>query len=171
MIDPTPLQNKTIRRHGEHTWENRSKQHIGKEKYNFGNNKIKTVWANCPRNMYSGRYEHVENAEPFMPKAKYSHPQSIQILCYHWFDHRGRKWTIFEMGAIHKIAATLGDSPCARPLRGNFSSQSSLLHLAKHSFLGFLFLLRAKKHHANQNLFGSTTPSRHNADFCFHWAK
>ena len=75
------------------------------------------------------------------------------------------------MGAIHKMAATLGDSPSARPLRGNFSSQRSLPHLAKHSFLGFLFLLGAKKHHANQNLFGSTPPSRHNAEFCFHWAK
>ena len=56
------------------------------------------------------------------------------------------------MGAIHKMAATLGDSP----LRGNFSSQRSLPHLAKHFFLGFLFLLRAKKPHTNENLSGST---------------
>ena len=71
------------------------------------------------------------------------------------------------MGAIHKMAATLGDSPSARPLRGNFSSLRCLPHLAKYFFLGFLFLLRAEKNH----LFGSTHPSRHNADFCFHWAK
>ena len=75
------------------------------------------------------------------------------------------------MGAIHKMAATLGDSPAARALRGNFSSQRSLPHLAKHFSLGFLFLLRAKKPHTNENLSGSTPPSRHNADFCFHRAK
>ena len=75
------------------------------------------------------------------------------------------------MGAIHKIAATLGDSPIARALRGNFSSQRSLPHLAKHFSLCFLFLLRAKKPHANENLSGSTPPSRHNADYCFHMAK
>ena len=75
------------------------------------------------------------------------------------------------MGAIHKMAATLGDSPTARALRGNFSALRSLPHLAKHFFLGFLFILRAKKHHTNENLFGSDTPSRHNADFCFHRAK
>ena len=69
------------------------------------------------------------------------------------------------MGAIHKMAATLGDSPTARVLRGNFSSQRSLPHLAKHFFLSFLFLLRAKKPHTNENLSGSTPPSRHNADF------
>ena len=60
------------------------------------------------------------------------------------------------MGAIHKMAATLGDSPIARALRGNFSSQRSLPHLAKHFSLGFLFLLRAKKPHTNENLSGST---------------
>ena len=75
------------------------------------------------------------------------------------------------MGAIHKMAGTLGDSPTGRALRGNFSSQRSLPHLAKHFFLGFLFLLRAKKPHTNENLSGSTPPSRHNADFCFHRAK
>ena len=69
------------------------------------------------------------------------------------------------MGAIHKMAATLGNSPTARVLRGNFSSQRSLPHLAKHFFLGFLFLLLAKKPHTNENLSGSTPPSRHNADF------
>ena len=69
------------------------------------------------------------------------------------------------MGAIHKMAATLGDSPTARVLRGNFSSQRSLPHLAKHFFLGFLFLLRAKKPHTNENLSGSTPASRHNPDF------
>ena len=75
------------------------------------------------------------------------------------------------MGAIHKMAATLGDSPIARALRGNFSSQRSLSHLAKHFSLGFLFLLRAKKPHTNENLSGSTPPSSHNADYCFHRAK
>ena len=60
------------------------------------------------------------------------------------------------MGAIHKMAATLGDSPAARSLRGNFSSQRSLPHLAKHFSLGFLFLLRAQKPHTNENLSGST---------------
>ena len=39
------------------------------------------------------------------------------------------------MGAIHKMAVTLGDSPTVRALRGNFSSQRSLPHLAKHFFL------------------------------------
>ena len=69
------------------------------------------------------------------------------------------------------MAATLGDSPTARALRGNFSSQPSLPHLAKHFFLSFLFLLRAKKPNTNKILSGSTPPSRHNADFCFHRAK
>ena len=75
------------------------------------------------------------------------------------------------MGAIHKMAATLGDSPTARALRGNFSSQRSLPHLAKHFSLGFLFLLWAKKPRTNKNLSGSIPPSRRNADFCFHKAK
>ena len=75
------------------------------------------------------------------------------------------------MGAIHKMAATMGDSPTARALRGNFSSQRSLPDLAKHFFLGFLFFLRAKKPHTIQNISGLTPPSRHNADFCFHRAK
>ena len=75
------------------------------------------------------------------------------------------------MGAIHKMAANLGDSPTARALRGNFSGQRSLPHLAKHFSLGFLFLLRAKKPHTNENLSGLTPPSRHNAEFCFHRAK
>ena len=56
------------------------------------------------------------------------------------------------MGAIHKMAATLGYSPTARATRGNFSSQRGLPHLAKHFFLGFLFLLRAKQNHTNQHL-------------------
>ena len=73
-----------------------------------------------------------------------------------------------SMGAIHKMAATLGDSPTARSLPGNFSSQRSLPHLAEHFFLDFLVLLRAKRPHTNENLFGSTSPSRHKADFCFH---
>ena len=75
------------------------------------------------------------------------------------------------MGTIHKMVATLGDSPTARALRGNFSSQRSLPHLAKHFFLGFLFLLRTKKPHTNENLFGSTSPSRHDADCCIHSVK
>ena len=76
----------------------------------------------------------------------------------------------WQWGAIHKMAATLGDSPTARALRmwGNFPSHRSLPHLAKHFYLGFLFLLWAKKHHTNQSLFRSTLPSRHNADVCFH---
>ena len=38
-------------------------------------------------------------------------------------DHtRGQLW-----GAIHKMAATLGDSPTARALRGNFFSQRTVL--------------------------------------------
>ena len=78
----------------------------------------------------------------------------------------GSELSALGMGAIHKMAATLGDSPTARVLRGNFASQSSLPHLAKHFFLGFLFLLRAKKPHTNENLSGSTPSSRHNADFC-----
>ena len=75
------------------------------------------------------------------------------------------------MGAIHKMAATLGDSPTARALRGNFSSQRSLQHLAKHFSLGFLLLLRAKKPRTNKNLSGSIPSSRRNADFCFHKTK
>ena len=69
------------------------------------------------------------------------------------------------------MAATLGESPTARVLRGNFSSQRCLPPIAKHFFLGFLFLLRAKKPHTNENLSGSTPSSRHNADFCFNRAK
>ena len=84
--------------------------------------------------------------------------------------HRYRLWCL-PMGAIHKMAATLGDFPTARALRGNFSSQRSSPHLAKHFSLGFLFLLRAKKPHTNENLSGSTPPSRYNADFCFHRPK
>ena len=49
------------------------------------------------------------------------------------------------MGAIHKMAATLGDSPAARALRGNFYGQPGLPHLAKHFFPGFLVLLPGKK--------------------------
>ena len=75
------------------------------------------------------------------------------------------------MGAIHKMAATFGDSPTARALRGNFFSQRSLSHLAKHFSLGFLFLLRTKTPPTNDYRSGSTPPSRHNADFCFHRAK
>ena len=78
---------------------------------------------------------------------------------------------VAAMGAIHKMAATLGDSPTARALRGNFSSQRSLPHQAKHVSLGFLFLLRVNKPHTNENLSGSTPPFRHNADFCFPRAK
>ena len=69
------------------------------------------------------------------------------------------------------MAATLGDSPTARALRGNFSSQRSLPHLAKRFSLGFLFLLWVNKPHTNENLSGWTPPSRHNDDFCFHRAK
>ena len=43
----------------------------------------------------------------------------------------------FKMGAIHKMAATLGGYPTARALWGNFSSRRSLLHPAKHFFLVF----------------------------------
>ena len=75
------------------------------------------------------------------------------------------------MGAIHKMAATLGDSPTARVLRGNFSSQRSLPHLAKHFFLGFLFLLRAKKPQTKENLSGSTPLFSSQCWFCFHRAK
>ena len=74
------------------------------------------------------------------------------------------------MGAIHKMAATLGDSPAARALRGNFYGQPGLPHLAKHFFPGFLVLLPVKKPHTNEILSGSTSPCRHNADFCFHKA-
>ena len=74
------------------------------------------------------------------------------------------------MVAIHKMAATLGDSPAARALRGNFYRQPGLPHLAKHFFPGFLVLLPVKKPHNNEYLSGSTPPSRHNADFCFHRA-
>ena len=76
------------------------------------------------------------------------------------------------MGAIHKMAATLGgDTRTARALRGTYSSQPGHPNLAKHFFLGFLFPLRAKEPNTNKNLSGSTPPSRHNADFCFHRAK
>ena len=62
--------------------------------------------------------------------------------------------------------------PWGIPLpRGPCGATSLLPHLAKLFFLGFLFLLRAKKPHTNENLPGSTPPSRHNADFCFHRAK
>ena len=74
------------------------------------------------------------------------------------------------MGAIHEVAATFGDSPTTITLRGSFSSQRSLPHLAKHFFLGFLFLSQAKRTHINDNILGSTPPYRHNADFCFHGA-
>ena len=62
-------------------------------------------------------------------------------------------------------------SPTTRAMRGNFSNQRRLLHLAKHVFLGFLFFLQEKKSHTNENLFGSTAPSLHRADFCFYRAK
>ena len=57
----------------------------------------------------------------------------------------------FPMGAIHKMAPTLGDSSAARALRGNFYGQPGLLaglpHLAKHFCPGFLVLLPVKKPH------------------------
>ena len=66
-------------------------------------------------------------------------------------------------GAIHKWPQSWG-LPCRE---GNFSSQGILPHLTKHFFLGFLFLLWAKKPHTNEKRFGSP-PSRHNADFSFY---
>ena len=69
------------------------------------------------------------------------------------------------------MAATLGDSPTARVLRGNFPSQRSLPHLAKHFFLGFLFLFLAKKPQTKENLSGSTPPFSSQCWFCFHRAK
>ena len=79
------------------------------------------------------------------------------------------KSKLWSMRAIHKMAATLGDFPAARALRGNFYGQPGLPHLAKHFFPGFLVLLPVKKPHTNENLSG-LTPPRHNADFCFHRA-
>ena len=76
---------------------------------------------------------------------------------------------VFWMGAIHKMAATLGDSHAARALRGSFYGQPGLPHLAKHFFPGFLVLLQEKKPLTNENLSGSTPP-RQNADSCFHRA-
>ena len=80
---------------------------------------------------------------------------------------------VFQISfSIHKMAATLGDSPYREGPAGQLlQSAGSLPHLAKHFSLGFLFLLRAKKPHTNKNLSGLIPPSRHNADFCFHKAK
>ena len=75
------------------------------------------------------------------------------------------------MRAVQNMAVALENSPTARALRGNFSRQRSLPHLAKHFFHGFLCQFREKKHHSNENLLGPTPPYRHNADFCFHRAK
>ena len=68
------------------------------------------------------------------------------------------------MGAIHKMAATFGDSPAARALRGNFYGQPGLPHLAKHFFPGFLVLLPEKSLILTK-IFPARPPSRHNADF------
>ena len=57
------------------------------------------------------------------------------------------------METIHKMAATFGGSPTTRALRSNLCSQRILPHLAKHFFLGFFFILQARKHHTNKNLF------------------
>ena len=78
---------------------------------------------------------------------------------------------VADNGGYSQNGRKLGGFPYREGLRGNFSSQRSLPHLAKHFSLGFLFLLRAKKPHTNENLSGLTLPSRHNADFCFHRAK
>ena len=75
-----------------------------------------------------------------------------------------------DNGGYSQNGRSLGDSPTARALRCNFSSQRSLPHLAKHFFLGYLFLFLAKKPHTNENFSGLTPPSRHNADFGFHRA-
>ena len=48
------------------------------------------------------------------------------------------------------MAATLGDTPTARALRGTSSSQPCLPHLAKHFFLGFLFPFWAKEPNTNK---------------------
>ena len=83
-----------------------------------------------------------------------------------------QKFTIpVENGGYSQNGRNLGDSPIARALQGNFSSQRSLPHIAKHFSLGFLSLLRAKKPRTNENLSGSTSPFRHNADYWFHMAK
>ena len=62
--------------------------------------------------------------------------------------------TDYHNGGYSQNGRNLGDSPTARALRGNFSSQRSPLHLAKDFFLGFLFLLRVKRPHTNENLSG-----------------
>ena len=74
-------------------------------------------------------------------------------------------------GGYSQKGHNLGDSPTARALQGNLSTQRSLPHLAKHFFPGFLFLLWAKKASYQRKYFLLDTPSFHNADFCFNRSK
>ena len=68
-----------------------------------------------------------------------------------------------SMGAIHKMAATLG-IPLPRGPCGATSASQALLSCLSLS-------LEWKKPLTKENLSGSTCPFRHNADFCFHRAK
>ena len=64
------------------------------------------------------------------------------------------------------MACNLGGFPFREAPRGNFSSQRNLPHLAKHFFLAFLFLLRAK---SLRKSFRLDTPFRHNDGLCNRW--
>ena len=117
-------------------------------------------WTAVWKNQHCHIYGHKKNGTKLYP------PPPPPATTHRNFKQQN----ISKMGAIHKMAATLGDSPAARALRGNFYGQPGLPHLAKHFFPGFLVLLPVKKPHTNENLSGSTPPSRQNADFCFHRA-
>ena len=52
---------------------------------------------------------------------------------------------VVRNGGYIQNGRNLGDPPTVRTLRGNFSTQCSLPHQAKHFFLGFLFVLQANK--------------------------
>ena len=128
----------------------------------------------CTVNVARGTKPEAENEQPLpWPMAPQTSPVKIR-------RKHGRRGLVMTRSAATRAAknggysqngSNLGDSPIVRALRGNFSSQRSLPHLAKHFSLGFLFVLRAKKPHTNENLSGSTPPSRHNGDYCFHMAK
>ena len=85
------------------------------------------------------------------------HSKAVSAVAAASHPLRSIKWEI-DQWDYSQNCRNLGDFPTARAPRSNFSSQSRLPHLAKHLsfFLGFLFLLRAKKPQNNENLSGST---------------
>ena len=117
---------------------------------------------------------------PATPIARMARPTCKKVHSNHEKHHRwqatllvlllriGKSLTI--NGGYSQNGSNLRGSPYHKALRGDYSSQRNLLHLAKHFFLGFLFLLRANKPRTNKKSFRLDTHSRHNADFCSHRA-